>query len=239
MNVSPINSFAFKANATVFDFVTDPTPEEAKTKEHLDAELAKKVPNDRKGRSFIEWVNARGLEVCYSRPYATCLVKGYRKENGELVKIDEVVKVHEGTRPYLSRDILHLIENRPIKGVDNGVIQVDLTFRKDKEQIEGPNQEIKTPTTRGLVGDYNKNDSIEFSEIKEASKRLWKPFNICYGIMSAIGIGCLAGLCWLIPLTLEMDKTKTLPQNDTIELVQKIQPQKLVKDTIKVLDKRI
>ena len=215
MNVSPINSFAFKANATVFDFVTDPTPEEAKTKEHLDAELAKKVPNDRKGRSFIEWVNARGLEVCYSRPYETVLVEGYSNNNGKPVKIGESVMVNEDVRPYLSRDI-NFIENRPIKGVDNGVIQVDLTFRKD-QKID-PNREIYIPTTRGFVGDYNVNDSIEFDDVKKVSRRMWKPLNVCYGILSAIGIGCVAGLCWLIPLTLKMDKTKTLPKNDTIEL---------------------
>ena len=239
MNVSPINSFGFKAKTTVYDFVDNATPEEERTKTHLDAELEKKVPNDRKGRSLIEWANARGLEVCYSRPYETRIVKGYRKENGKPVKIDKSIMVNEDIRPYLSRDISQFIENHPIEGVENGIIQVDLTFRKDKRRTKDSKQKIEIPTTRGFVGDYNENDSIEFGNIKETSKRLWKPYNICYGIMYEIGIGCIAGLCWLVPLHLKMDKTKTLPKTDTIELIQKVQPEKLTKNTIKFLDKRI
>lgn len=236
MHILPISNLNFKKNATVYDFVDNPTPEEIKTKEHLDAELAKKVPHDRKGRSIIEWVNSKGLEVCYSRPYETVIVKGYSYGNEKPIKVNESVMVNEGIRPYLSRDI-NFLENRQLEDVDNGVIQVDLTFRKDKES--DPNREICVPTTKGYVGDYNVNDSIDFSDIKKVSRILWKPLNVCYGIMSAIGIGCFAGLCWLIPLTLKTDKTKTLPKTDTIGLVEKMQPQKIARDTLEIMSKRI
>ena len=233
MYISPVSNTNFKAS--VYDFVNDPTPEETKTIEHLNAELKKKVPHGRKGRTYIEWINKRGLEVCYSRPYETVIVKGYRNDNGEIVKVDENIPI--GSRPYLSQDLSQFIENRPLKNVKDGTIQVDLTFRKNKS-IDSK-EEIFIPTTRGYIGDYNENDTLEFGDIKKVSHKMWKPFNVCYGIMSAIGIGCLAGLCWLIPMTLKNDKAKTIQKADTVELVTKAQPQKIAKNTLMIMGKKI
>jgi len=67
---------------------------------------------------------------------------------------------------------------------------------------------------------------------------MWKELNFCYGIMSAIGIGCIIGLCWLIPNMLKSD-AKTLKKVDSIELIEKAQPPKIAKDTLKILGKRI
>jgi hypothetical protein len=231
MNVSPIASFGFKANTAVYDFVDNETPAETKTKKHLDSELKKKVPNDKKGRTFIEWLSARGLEVCYSRPYVTHIVKGYPNDNGKIVKSDDNILVNKGSGSYLLSDTSQFTMNRPINNAIDGTIRVDLTFR------EANISETKMPTTRGHVGDYNEIDTIEISDIKKASKRMWKPYIICYSILSAIGIGCIAGLAWLIPL--HLNKTKIMQKTETIELIEKAQPQKFAKDTLEIMKKRI
>lgn len=79
MRIQKINDMNFKSN--VYDFITNPTPNETLTKKHLDSQLRKNIPDDNQGRTVIEYINGKGLDVCYSRPYITQIRGGYYKNN--------------------------------------------------------------------------------------------------------------------------------------------------------------
>ena len=97
MQIQAISNINFKSS--VCDFVTNETPELVKTKQKLDAELKQIVPNDRKNRTYIQYFNDKGLDVCYSQPYTTAV-----NEKGQLDKF-------------------------PLKNAPAGAIRVDLTHR--------------------------------------------------------------------------------------------------------------
>ena len=117
MRVQKISDMSFKSN--IYDFVTNPTPNETLTKKHLDSQLRKNVPNDKQGRTVIEYINDKGLDVCYSRPYITQIKNGYYK-NTQIEDIKDGFIQVDLTHKSDKKEFINMPTNDGTVGIYNG-----------------------------------------------------------------------------------------------------------------------